>query len=74
MNIRYRDTDGKMKYAHSLNSTAIPTPRILVSLIENYQQADGSVIIPEILQKFMGKKIINAPQKISTQSNQTAKA
>lgn len=55
-NIRYKDTDGKMRYAHSLNCTAIPTPRILVSLIENFQQADGSVKIPEVLQKYMGGK------------------
>ena len=53
-NIRYKDADGKLRYAHSLNCTAIPTPRILVSLIENFQQADGSVKIPEVLQPFMG--------------------
>ncbi len=59
-NIRYRDEEGKMKYAHSLNSTAIPTPRILVSLIENFQQADGSVQIPKPLQQYMkGLEIIN---------------
>lgn len=52
--IRYKDEDGKMHYAHSLNCTAIPTPRILVSLIENNQQADGSVLIPEVLRKYMG--------------------
>ena len=67
-NIRYRDTDpkapegaragGKLRYAHSLNSTAIPTPRILVSLIENFQQADGSVKIPEPLQPYLGKEVI----------------
>lgn len=62
LNIRYRDIDGKMKYAHSLNSTAIPTPRILVSLVENYQQKDGSVKIPEVLQKYMGgKSVITKP-------------
>lgn len=53
-NIRYKDEGGKMHYAHSLNSTAIPTPRVLVSLIENFQQADGSVKIPEVLRKYMG--------------------
>ncbi|PIR85104.1 serine--tRNA ligase [Candidatus Kaiserbacteria bacterium CG10_big_fil_rev_8_21_14_0_10_45_20] len=58
LNIRYRDADGKMRYAHSLNATAIPTPRILVSLIENYQQEDGSVIIPELLRPYMGKDVI----------------
>lgn len=55
LNIRYKDADGKLRFAHSLNSTAIPTPRILVSLIENYQQADGTVMIPKILQPYMGK-------------------
>lgn len=57
-NIRYRDDEGKMRYAHSLNCTAIPTPRILVSLLENFQQADGSILIPEVLRPFMGKDII----------------
>ena len=55
-NIRYRDGSGKLHYAHSLNSTAIPTPRVLVSLVENFQNADGTVRIPEALQPFMGKK------------------
>ena len=58
LNIRYRDAEGTMRYAHSLNSTAIPTPRILVSLIENFQQADGSIKIPEVLVKYMGKNSI----------------
>jgi seryl-tRNA synthetase len=57
-NIRYRDEEGKMRYAHSLNCTAIPTPRILVSLLENFQQADGSILIPEKLQEYMGKQKI----------------
>lgn len=54
--IRYKDEEEKMRYAHSLNCTAIPTPRILVSMIENFQQADGSVKIPEVLRKYMGGK------------------
>lgn len=58
LNIRYRDTDGKLRYAHSLNATAIPTPRILVSLVENFQQADGSIKIPAVLAKYMGKDVI----------------
>jgi seryl-tRNA synthetase len=58
-NIRYKDSEGKLKYAHSLNSTAIPTPRVLVSLVENNQQADGSVKIPEVLQKYFGKSVIS---------------
>lgn len=60
LNIRYKDKEGKMRYAHSLNCTAIPTPRILVSLVENYQQADGSIKLPEILHKYMGKSEIKA--------------
>lgn len=58
LNIRYRDTDGTLRYAHSLNSTAIPTPRILVSLIENYQQADGTIKIPDALVKYFGAEKI----------------
>jgi seryl-tRNA synthetase len=57
-NIKYKDTEGKTRYAHSLNCTAIPTPRILVSLIENYQNADGSITIPEALVPYMGKSSI----------------
>ena len=56
LGIRYKDEEGKMHYTHSLNATAIATPRILVSLIENYQQADGSVGIPEVLRKYMGNR------------------
>lgn len=59
LNIRYRDEDGKMNYAHSLNCTAIPTPRILVSLVENFQQADGTIKVPEVLKKYLGKDIIS---------------
>lgn len=55
LNIKYKDED-KNKYAHSLNSTAIPTPRILVSLVENFQQADGSIKIPKALIPYMNGK------------------
>jgi len=57
-NIRYKDSDGVVRYAHSLNCTAIPTPRILVSLVENFQQADGSIHIPPVLQRYFGKAVI----------------
>ncbi len=56
LNIKYRDEGDKLRFAHSLNCTAIPTPRILVSLTENYQQADGSIQIPEALRPYMGGK------------------
>ncbi len=58
LNIRYKDSDGTMRFAHSLNSTAIPTPRILVSIVENNQQADGSIKIPEALVPYLGKDTI----------------
>ncbi|MES2224419.1 MAG: serine--tRNA ligase [Patescibacteria group bacterium] len=54
LGIRYKDAEGKLRYAHSLNCTAIPTPRILVSLIENFQEADGTIRIPEALRPYMG--------------------
>lgn len=57
-NIRYKDAEGVVRYAHSLNCTAIPTPRILVSLVENFQQADGSIHIPPVLQSYFGKVTI----------------
>lgn len=56
-NLRYRDnTDGKVKFAHTLNNTGIATPRALVPFMENHQQADGTVRIPEKLQPYMGGK------------------
>ncbi|MCU0660280.1 MAG: serine--tRNA ligase [Candidatus Pacebacteria bacterium] len=58
LNIRYKDRDGKLRYAHSLNCTAIPTPRILVSLVENFQQADGTIRVPEVLKKYIGKDVL----------------
>ena len=54
LNTRYRDDDGKIKFAHSLNNTALATPRILIQLVENNQQEDGSIKIPEVLRKYMG--------------------
>ena len=54
-NLRYRDNaDGRVKYAFTLNNTGIATPRALVPFLENHQQADGTVRIPEKLQPYMG--------------------
>ncbi len=59
-NLRYRENaSGKVKFVHTLNNTGIATPRVLVPFLENHQQADGSVKIPEKLQAYMqGKKTI----------------
>lgn len=54
-NIRYRDKSGKLQFCHSLNNTAIATPRILISILENYQNADGSVNVPKVMQKYIRK-------------------
>ena len=64
-NLRYRDNkDGKVKFAHTLNNTGIATPRILVPFIENHQQKDFTVRIPEKLQPYMGgKKFIGVNAK-----------
>lgn len=57
LNIRYRTKDG-VKFAHTLNNTAVASPRILIAILENYQQADGSVVVPEVLRDFVGKERI----------------
>lgn len=57
LNIKYRVGD-KNEYVHMLNGTAIATSRTPIAILENYQQKDGSVIIPKVLQKWMGKKVI----------------
>jgi seryl-tRNA synthetase len=56
LNIRYRDAEGKMRFVHSANNTALASPRILVPLVEQYQQEDGSIIIPEVLRPYLGGK------------------
>lgn len=58
LNIRYRGEDGTLRYAHSLNNTAIATPRILCQIVENNQCSNGSIVIPEVLRGYMGKDVI----------------
>ena len=54
-NIRYRsDKDRKVKYIHTLNGSGVATPRLMVALLETYQQEDGTIILPEPLHKYMG--------------------
>ncbi len=54
LNLRYRDAEGKVRVCHTLNNTVIASPRVLIPLIENHQQKDGSIRIPEALQPYMG--------------------
>ncbi|MDO8623848.1 MAG: serine--tRNA ligase [bacterium] len=58
LNIRYRDADGTLKFVHSLNNTALATPRFLAVVVENYQQEDGTIRVPEALVKYVGKEVI----------------
>ncbi|MBD3265960.1 serine--tRNA ligase, partial [bacterium] len=56
-NIRYRPKDGgKPRFVHTLNGSGLATPRLMVSILENNQQEDGSIIIPRVLQKYLGGK------------------
>jgi seryl-tRNA synthetase len=58
LNIKYRDAEGKTQFAHSLNNTAVAQPRILTMLVENYQQEDGTVRVPEALIPYVGKEVL----------------
>jgi seryl-tRNA synthetase len=58
-NIRYRaDSKGKPRFVHTLNGSGLALPRVVISILENYQQADGSVVVPEVLRPYMGVDII----------------
>ena len=57
-NLRYRGADGKVRFAHTLNNTALASPRILVPLLENHQTADGRVKLPGALQELMGREFL----------------
>jgi seryl-tRNA synthetase len=54
LNLRYRDKDGRVRVCHTLNNTVIAGPRILIPILELYQNADGTVTIPEVLRPYMG--------------------
>ena len=54
LKIRYKDKDGKMQLCHTLNNTCVAPPRMLIAFLENNLQADGTVLIPKVLQPYMG--------------------
>lgn len=58
LNMRYKDSKGETKYVYTLNNTVAATPRLLAAVIENYQQKDGSIVVPEALRKYTGFDII----------------
>ncbi|MFH1113568.1 MAG: serine--tRNA ligase [Pseudomonadota bacterium] len=63
LKIRWRGKDGKTQYCHTLNNTAIASPRILIPILENFQNEDGSVTIPEVLRPLMNGKERIEPKK-----------
>ena len=58
LNLRYRGADGKVRLCHTLNNTVIASPRVLVAILENGQQKDGSVRVPDVLVPFVGKQVL----------------
>jgi seryl-tRNA synthetase len=56
LNIKYKDKDGKKHFVHTLNNTCVASPRILIPVLEMYQNADGSITVPEVLRPWMGGK------------------
>ena len=63
LKIRYKDENGKMQLAHTLNNTCVAPPRMLIAFLENNLQEDGSVLIPEVLRPYMGGKDKLVPKK-----------
>jgi seryl-tRNA synthetase len=58
-NIRYRPSpDSKAQFAHTLNGSGLALPRVLIAVMENYQQAGGSIAIPEVLRPYVGAEVI----------------
>ncbi|HBR79899.1 MAG TPA: serine--tRNA ligase, partial [Candidatus Moranbacteria bacterium] len=57
------DKDGKKKFVYMLNNTVLPSARPFIAILENFQQADGSVIIPEVLRKWMPGNIDRISKK-----------
>lgn len=60
-NIRFKDADNKTRYVHTLNASGLATSRLIPAIVEQFQQADGSVVIPEVLRRDMGADIISVP-------------
>ncbi|GHV18881.1 serine--tRNA ligase [Planctomycetales bacterium] len=57
-NIRFKDAEGKTRFVHTLNSSGLALPRTMIAILENNQQEDGSVVVPEALRKYMGVEVM----------------
>ena len=58
LNIRYKEKNGNREIVHMLNGTVIAVPRVIIAILENFQNEDGSVNIPEALRPFLGFDVI----------------
>ena len=61
LNVKYVDKNGDKKHVYMLNNTALPSPRILIAILENYQTEKGTVVVPEVLRAYVGKDEITTP-------------
>ncbi|MCL4353057.1 serine--tRNA ligase [Patescibacteria group bacterium] len=59
LNIKYQDASGERKFVNILNGTAFAIGRTIIAILENYQQKDGSILIPKVLQKYIGKTVLS---------------
>jgi seryl-tRNA synthetase len=60
-NIRYRPSPGaKPRFVHTLNGSGLGLPRTMIAVLENYQQKDGSIVVPEVLRPYMGVDVIKS--------------
>ena len=57
-NIRYRKSDGKAGFVHTLNGSGLALPRTVIAILENYQTDEGTVLVPEVLQSYLGVDVI----------------
>jgi len=64
LDLRYRDKEGKVRVCHTLNNTVVATPRVLIAVLENHQQADGSIRIPQALRPYLGGREAFPPPKV----------
>ncbi len=74
LGIKYFNKQGERIIAHTLNDTALATSRIMVAILENNQQKDGTIKVPKVLVKYMGKKVIGVPQKPKKEEKKAKKS
>ncbi len=63
LGVRFRDESGTVRFVHTLNGTAVAVPRAIIAILENYQQEDGSIVVPTVLRPFMGNQEVIRHEK-----------